>query len=222
MTIQDFLDVDTLKLKRMSEAELRTLASGGRKIANQRISRLVKADATAAPAYQGLPESVRKAGGFRTGKTRAQLMKQIQQEQHFIRGRTSTISGFRQEVKKATEKANEILTGERPGRKPRFGYNEEGEYVRLRSGEKSKMTVTQVGKYFEVLHRVEQDDTMSQILPYVKLRQVVYEVIKANPRAGVDKLTKELYDKLEKEYEASQAERRAAARGIRRGGGRRF
>ena len=112
MTINDFLKVDSLTISRLTDAELKEIATGGRKIANQRIMRLKDAKMTSAPAYQALPSAVKKAGGFKTRDvSRDALISQIQQEQQFIRGRTSTVKGWKTVQTQAAKKADQTLKG---------------------------------------------------------------------------------------------------------------
>jgi len=214
MTINDFLKVDSLTLSRMTDAEIRAVASGGRKIANQRIMRLKDAKMTNAPAYQALPSIVKKTGGFKTKGDRSAMINQIMQEQQFIRGRTATVRGWKEVQAASAKKAQAVIKG-----RARFGYNEAGQLKQLRPGEKSLLTPKQVNKYWDVFHKMQQDPKRGGAVGSAELQKAVYDTIKGNPRNGVDSLSKKVAERLDRDYEEMQEERAAAADDIRRGGG---
>lgn len=218
MTIQDFLAVDSLTLARLTDAQLREIATGGRKIANQRISRLKAAEMTNSPAFQALPAKVKSAGFKTAGLNRNALLNQIQQQQQFVRGRTSTVVGWKKEQVKAATKAAQVTKG----LKSRYGYDEAGQFVVLKPGEKSALTQKQVGKYWELFHKMQQDPKRGGSVGSPVLQKTVYDVIKENPRNGVKSLEKILAERLDEEYEEMQEERASTAEDIRRGGGRRL
>ena len=223
MTIQDFLAVDSLTLARLTDAQLREIATGGRKIANQRISRLKAAEMTNSPAYQALPAKVKKAGGFKTkGLNRTALLNQIKLEQQFVRGRTSTVKGWKATQEKAADQANKI-TG--AARKPKYGYDEYGNLVLLKPNEKTKLTVKQVNRYWDLFHKVLQEDPKKAgSLGSAEIQRAIYDTIKAHPNTkNMDTLEKEISDRMKTIYENIQREKKRKARNIKRKkGGRRF
>ena len=218
MTIQDFLAVDSLTLARLTDAQLREIATGGRKIANQRIMRLKAAEMTNSPAYQALPSKVKSAGFKTAGLNRNALLNQIQMQQQFVRGRTSTVTGWKKEQVKAAAKAAEVSKGPRA----KFGYDEGGQLVQLKPGTKSALTQKQVSKYWDLFHKMQQDPKRGGSVGSPVLQKTVYDVIKKHPRNGTKSLEKILADRLDEEYEEMQEERAETADEIRRSGGRKL
>lgn len=213
MTINDFLKVDSLTISRLTDAELKEIATGGRKIANQRIMRLKDAKMTSAPAYQALPSAVKKAGGFRTKDvSRAALISQIQQEQQFIRGKTSTVKGWKGIQQQTAKKAETVIKG-----RARFGYNEAGQLINLKPGQKSMLTAKQVNKYWDVFHKMQQDPKRGGAVGSAEIQKAVYDIIKNNPRKGIKSLEKLVAERLDQDYEQMQEDRAAAADAIRGG-----
>lgn len=215
MTIQDFLRVDSLTLSRLTDQELKAIATGGRKIANERIKRLRDAEMTSSPAYQALPAKVKKAGGFRTAKVdRSSLLKQIQQEQQFVRGRTSTVTGWKKEQVKATDRVNEIRSAVRP----RYGYNEVGQLVILQRGERSKLTVNQVNKFWNVFNKMQEDKQRGAAGSTV-IQKAIYDTIKKHPRSGEATWEREVAARLDGTYKEEQDVRQQEEADILRGTG---
>lgn len=213
MTINDFLKVDSLTLSRMTDAEIRAVASGGRKIANQRIMRLKDAKMTNAPAYQALPSTVKKTGGFKTKGDRSALIKQIMQEQHFVRGRTSTVRGWKSVQVEASQRVHIA-----EGAKVRYGYDAWGMLVQLHPGQKSAYTVNQVNKFWDVYHKIEQDPERGASVGSQDIRQAIAEVMFYHARKGVKNLEKLAAARVDEIYEIKQT-KRTTADDIRRGGG---
>lgn len=218
MTINDFLKVDSLTISRLTDAELKEIATGGRKIANQRIMRLKDAKMTSAPAYQALPSAVKKAGGFKTRDvSRDALINQIQQEQQFIRGRTSTVKGWKTVQTQAAKKADQTIKG-----RARYGYNEAGQLINLKPGQKSMLTAKQVNKYWDVFHKMQQDPKRGGAVGSAEIQKAVYDTIKNNPRKGTKSLEKLVAERLDQDYEQMQEDRAAAADAIRGGTSSKF
>lgn len=215
MTIQDFLRVDSLTLSRLTDQELKAIATGGRKIANERIKRLRDAEMTSSPAYQALPAKVKKAGGFRTAKVdRSSLLKQIQQEQQFVRGRTSTITGWKKEQLRATDKVNQI----RSPSKVRYGYDEMGNLIILKRGEKSALTVKQVNKFWDVFHKMQEDKQRGTTGSTV-IQKAIYDTIKKHPKSGAATWEREVAARLDGTYKEEQDVRQQEEQDILRGTG---
>lgn len=216
MTINDFLKVDSLTISRLTDAELKEIATGGRKIANQRIMRLKNAKMTSAPAYQALPSAVKKAGGFKTKDvSRDALISQIQQEQQFIRGKTSTVKGWKSLQTQATKKAEYAA-----GRKTRYGYDAGGNLVPMHPGQKSVFTTKQVNKYWDVFHKMQQDPLRGASAGSQEIRKAIYDVMidRDQKRKGVKTLEKLVAARIDELYENDQ-EKAATADAIRGGQG---
>ena len=216
MTIDEFLTFDANILARLSDADLRAIASGGRKIANQRITRLKAAGIDSTPALESLPAAVRNAG-FKTGDlSRAEIMTTIKLEQQFIRAKSSTISGWQAVQRAAVRKTQDIVQGPlRPGKK-RFGYDEAGRLIVLQRGQKSELTAKQVNRFWELFHKVREDAGRSGSAGSPEIFKVLYNLIKLHPNMSVENLEKELPEKLDEDYIRRQEEQIAARKNIKR------
>lgn len=216
MTIQDFLAVDSLTLARLTDAQLREIATGGRKIANQRISRLKAAEMTNSPAFQALPARVRDAG-FKTAKlSRTALLHQIELQQQFVRGRTSTVTGWRAVQTKAYEKAR----SETSPRKHRLGYDEYGNLVVLKPGQKTALTRKQVNTFWDLFHKLDQDkERVGAVGSQEYKYKAIYQTIKKHPRTSAKNLETAVQEELQAEYEADQEKKRKQEEEIESTGG---
>lgn len=216
MTIQDFLAVDSLTLARLTDAQLREIATGGRKIANQRISRLKAAEMTNSPAFQALPARVQKAG-FKTAKlSRTALLHQIELQQQFVRGRTSTVTGWRTVQTKAYEKAR----SETSQQKHRLGYDEYGNLVVLKPGQKSALTRKQVNTFWDLFHKLDQDkERVGAVGSQEYKYKAIYQTIKKHPRTSAKNLETAVQEELQAEYEADQERKRKAEEKVKSSGG---
>ena len=217
MTIHDFLAVDSLTLARLTDAQLREIATGGRKIANQRISRLKAAEMTNSPAFQALPAKV-KSAGFKTAKlSRTALLHQIELQQQFVRGRTSTVTGWRAVQTKAYER-----TAEESGkfRKIRYGYDDHGQLVILKPGEKSALTRKQMDTFWDLFHKLDQDkERVGAVGSQEYKYRAIYQTIKKHPRTSAKNLETAVQEELQAEYEADQDQKRKQEEKIKSAGG---
>lgn len=215
MTIDEFLTFDANILARLSDADLRAIASGGRKIANQRIQRLKAGDVKSTPALESLPAAVREAGFKTGGKSRAELMTTIKQQQQFVRAKTSTLTGWKLLQEKTAKKAQSVVSGP-TGKKPRFGYDEAGQLTVLKPRQKSALTAKQINRFWELFHKVREDAGRSGSAGSPEIFKVLYNLIKLHPNMSVENLEKELPEKLDEDYIKRQEEQIAARKNIKR------
>lgn len=222
MTIEEIMVYDANILARLSDKDLRAIAAGGRKIANQRLQRLKTANITDSPALKSLPAAVRQSGFATRGKNRAALIATIQQEQAFIRARTSTKKGWEELKRKVADKANQSVQGAKRKGKARYGYDETGNLVLLKRGQKSAMTVRQVNLFWDLFDKVREDPHRSGSLASTQVYEVLYNLIKQHPRSGLNSLEQKLPVDMKVAYLDIQKQKEKEVEDIMSGGGTTF
>lgn len=167
VTAGDVLNYTDIDVAKMTKEELVTAVKAVNKSVNQRVNRLRKADAGETAAVRSLMES----GGMPTtkGKSRNQLIHELERGRSFLNMKTSTVRGER----RVREDYNERLYGKRKAAAARDG-----------SGDELKpLTEAQERQMWKNYNKwCEQHATEKQRLGSAQIIRAITKIMQSNPR----------------------------------------